>query len=73
MTTPAPPSPLETGNEAEITPSVPHFSLFSFFLIRKLLYASSVLWAFAVACFFMLRFALLPLMEGARGWLDSLP
>ncbi len=73
MTTPAPPSPLETGNEAEITPSVPHFSLLSFILVQKTLYAFSVLWAFAVACFFMLRFALLPLMEGARGWLDSLP
>jgi len=73
MTPPSPSLPLETKEEGATSPKMVLFGRLSSVIIHKAFFASCVLWAFAVACFFMLRFSLLPFMEGARGWLDSLP
>lgn len=40
--------------------------------IEKALCVSALIWTFLAACFYFLRFSLLPSLEGARGWLDSL-
>lgn len=40
--------------------------------IENALHASALVCSFLAACFYLLRFSLLPFLEGARGWLDSL-
>lgn len=47
-------------------------NLFLSFSVKNALYASALIWAFLATCFYLLRFSLLPFLEGARGWLDSL-
>ncbi len=41
-------------------------------IVENGLYSAALAWAFLVTCFYLLRFSLLPFLEGARGWLDSL-
>lgn len=50
----------------------PERKLFASVFIANALQISALVWAFLAACFYLLRFSLLPFLEGARGWLDSL-
>lgn len=43
----------------------------SVFIVNAL-HVSALVCSFLAACFYLLRFSLLPFLEGARGWLDSL-
>lgn len=40
--------------------------------IKNGLLLTALIWTFLGTCFYLLRFSLLPFLEGARGWLDSL-
>lgn len=70
-----PPSPLADSGPASPPSSRSRDSknrYLSFFVKNGLcLFALS--WASLVTSFYLLRFSLLPFLDGVRGWLDSLP
>jgi hypothetical protein len=58
----------ETGTAADPREKVNFLSVY----IKNGLFSTALIWAFLGTCFYLLRFSLLPFLEGARGWLDSL-
>ncbi len=73
MTSPSP-SPLpDPCPETGVAGHPPEKMILLSVYIKNCLFLTALIWAFLGTCFYLLRFSLLPFLEGTRGWLDSLP